>query len=106
MTAPNIPLDALASVNSRGAGSPMVAIVEAWLREVLQAIPEGEAWSTRELSAHLGLTDPVDVRRVTRPLYHLRKAGLIADCFTGNPKLRYMGNPLIEWRRPGKEGIF
>lgn len=93
------------SVATKGEESPHVADVADWLADVLEAVPEGETWTTRELLAHLASLEdePLPTKTLNQTLWRLRKSGTIPDLWTTDPQRRYMGNNLILWQRPGAD---
>jgi hypothetical protein len=105
-------IETFLNVSTKGAKSPDLPALEAWLRATLATVPEGSSLSTGELLAHAGLDepDPVKRKKMSNALYVLRKTGRVADCFEQDGTRRWMGHPLIMWHRPTetafKEEIF
>ena len=90
------------SVNARGEKSPLFGEAISWLRATLASIPPNSTWTTRELLAHTGHANdaPKDKKKLGQTLWYLRKSGKVEDCYRFDPSRRYMGNPLVLWRRP------
>jgi hypothetical protein len=85
-----------------------VRLLERWLRDTLASLPGEGPWTTRDFIAALGMDSEPTLAKTqfSRALYHLRQTGKIEDCYSIDNSRRYMGNPLILWRRPINEGIF
>jgi hypothetical protein len=79
----------------------------AWLRATLAAIPPNSTWTTRQLLTATGFDTlaPADKKRLGQTLWYLRKSGKVEDCYRLDPSRRYMGNPLVMWRRPATVSI-
>jgi hypothetical protein len=95
------------SVNARGENSPLFGDAIAWLRAALAAIPPNSTWTTRQLLTETGFDTlaPADKKRIGQTLWYLRKSGKVEDCYRLDPSRRYMGNPLVMWRRPSVASI-
>lgn len=76
----------------------------AWLRATLAQVPPNSTWTTRELLARIGMDNaaPADKKKLGQTLWYLRKSGKVEDCYGFDPSRRYMGNPLVLWRRPAQ----
>ena len=97
----NITLPQLRSVATRGADSPHIFTAAQWLREALAAVPESKTWTTRELLQSLGPLDKAAAKVIQQALWRLRSEHMVDDCFATDNTRRFMGNPLILWKRSG-----
>ena len=85
-----------------------VRLMERWLRDTLAALPGEGPWTTREFIGALGMADDPTLAKTqfSRALYWLRATGKIDDCYSIDTSRRFMGNPLMLWKRPIDGGIF
>lgn len=75
-----------------------------WLRDwLIYNLKPSQRLSTKDMFAMLDV--PGDKRKtVTNGLSKIRSAGLVNDCFTRDESKRFMGNPLIVWITPMRQG--
>jgi hypothetical protein len=95
-------MDLFRHVANVGDKSPRIVEAAEWLRRELAAIPEGDTETTRQLIARLGMdtADPGEKKALGSALWRLRTLGLLDGCWEQDLRRRYMGNPLIMWKRP------
>jgi hypothetical protein len=100
--------DAMRCVANKGGESPHLDALADWLRGVLLAIPDGETWPSRALYEHmesLGLGAPHKL--INQSMWRLRASGKVDDLWQYDYTRRFMGHPLIMWRRPAVDpGVF
>jgi hypothetical protein len=73
----------------------------AWLRDLCENLPRDSRLTTRDL---LTIAKVENAKAASQALWRIRKEnGIPAGCWEQDMTRRFMGNPIIIWRKPPAE---